>query len=261
MPEDDKIKILRGLVTTGPYASVAEMNALPHGVASFLRALRDLLPWVLDEIDRVVGQEKQTAATLDGFVGDLERMRDAKVPTEIHCPQCKLLHVDLNEWATTRLHRKHLCAGCGHVWGPYAVTTVGVDFHVECRKQHTEVQNRMERAHGDVNWLRNVWETEIENNKALRKEHAALREANEALTRRRDELLQQVWNLSQSTPLDSEVTNAIDAQRALIAEVGTLKARVAELEREKTEREKAERDKPREPYVNMATEYDGNDYG
>jgi predicted nucleic acid-binding Zn-ribbon protein len=99
----------------------------------------------------------------------------------------------------------------------------------------------MEQLRTDAIWLRSAWETEIE--------------ANKKLIARRDELLTMIANLSQAVPLDSEVAGAIDAQRSLIAEVGTLKARVAELEREK-----AERDKPRE-YVNMATEYDGTDYG
>lgn len=257
MSEDDKIKILRGLVRTGPHASIAEMEALPQGVALFLQALRDLLPWALDEIDRAVGQEKQTAATLDGFMGDLERMRDAKVPTEIHCPQCKMLHVDLNEWASTRLHRKHLCAGCGHVWAPYAVTTVGVDFHIDCRKKLAQISDAaLEYGTPKSLTLPDGYTWELPDGlEGAVKERRALVDANEALTKRRDELLQQIWNLSQSTPLDSETANAIDAQRALIAEVGTLKARVAELEREK-----AERNKPRE-YVNMATEYDGTDYG
>jgi predicted nuclease with TOPRIM domain len=168
-------------------------------------------------------QEKQTAMTLDGFVGDLEKAHNAQVPTEILCPECGKLHVDQDEWATTRLHRKHLCHGCGHVWQPYVVTTTGVDFHVGC-------QERIARAEADVTWIRSAWQTEIEENKKLGKElHEALTE-NAQLHTRRDELLAMVAQLSQTVPLDSEVAEALNQRGALLAEVGTLKARIAELE-------------------------------
>lgn len=58
----------------------------------------------------------------------------APLPLVIHCPHCHLQHVDVDDdtgkWATSRLHRKHLCkpsdGGCGHVWAPANVHTVGV---------------------------------------------------------------------------------------------------------------------------------------
>jgi len=140
---------------------------------------------------------------------DLEQARNAQVPTEIRCPQCNLLHVDQDEWATTRLHRKHLCHGCGNIWQPYPVTTTGCDFHDACRVESTQLR-------ADTNWLRAAWETEIEENKKL--------------TVRRDELLAMVAKLSQTVPLDSEVAEALTQRGTLLAEVGTLKARVVELE-------------------------------
>lgn len=54
----------------------------------------------------------------------------------------------------------------------------------------------------------------------------------EQLETRQQELLQQIWNLSQSTPLPAEYEGWTSQRAALVAEVGTLKARVAELERE-----------------------------
>jgi hypothetical protein len=60
----------------------------------------------------------------------------------------------------------------------------------------------------------------------------ALRDERDALVVRRDELLELVARLSQSTPLDSEVAEALEQRGALIAEVGTLRSRVTELELE-----------------------------
>lgn len=161
------------------------------------------------EIERATGQEKQTGMTLDGIAGDLEKAQNAQVPTEIRCPKCSMLHVDQDEWATTRLHRKHLCHGCGNIWAPYPVTTVGVDYHVACREQ-------IDKLEYDLAWTRGEW-------------RAAGAEI-EALTKRRDELLEMVAKLSQTVPLESEVAEALNQRGALLAEVGTLKARIVELE-------------------------------
>lgn len=59
---------------------------------------------------------------------------ETPVPKVLHCPSCGLQHVDVDDntgkWATTRLHRKHLCkpsdGGCGQVWRPFGYPTVGV---------------------------------------------------------------------------------------------------------------------------------------
>lgn len=65
----------------------------------------------------------------------------------------------------------------------------------------------------------------------LRNNARAAAEQLEAARVRIDELLALVARISQETPLPSEVEGALDSQRALIAEVGTLRARCAELER------------------------------
>lgn len=54
----------------------------------------------------------------------------------------------------------------------------------------------------------------------------------DALIERRDVLLQMVANISQSTPLESEVAEALAQRGALIAEIGTLRSMVAGLEGE-----------------------------
>lgn len=62
------------------------------------------------------------------------------IPMVLHCPECGLQHIDAPEWAfgsdkvfaadekpwTNPPHRSHLCAGCGHIWRPADVATVGV---------------------------------------------------------------------------------------------------------------------------------------
>lgn len=57
-------------------------------------------------------------------------------------------------------------------------------------------------------------------------------EERDRLATRRDELLALVASISQSTPLDEEVKGALNQRGALLAEVGTLRARVADLERQ-----------------------------
>lgn len=49
------------------------------------------------------------------------------VKLRLQCPKCKGFHVDRDEWATTRVHRTHLCEHCGHLWRPYEFPTVGID--------------------------------------------------------------------------------------------------------------------------------------
>jgi hypothetical protein len=131
-----------------------------------------------------------------------QEARDARVPVELFCPQCKVQHVDQGEWAHEISHRKHLCHACQHVWLPYPVGTVGVDLHIPCR----EKQDRLE-----ADWTQTV-------------------EDNRLLAIRRDELLAMVANLSQTVPLESEVAEALNQRGALLAEIGTLKATIAEHE-------------------------------
>ena len=63
------------------------------------------------------------------------------IPMILHCPACGLQHIDKadpddhahaapdgseSRW-TNPPHRSHLCHGCGHIWRPADVCTVGVE--------------------------------------------------------------------------------------------------------------------------------------
>jgi len=54
-------------------------------------------------------------------------MENEPIPIRINCPECGMLHVDEGEFAT-RPHHTHACQGCGMVWRPAVVATVGVEF-------------------------------------------------------------------------------------------------------------------------------------
>lgn len=43
---------------------------------------------------------------------------------DINCPECGEHHIDKAEWSK-RLHKKHLCEKCGHIWQPYEHYTFG----------------------------------------------------------------------------------------------------------------------------------------
>jgi hypothetical protein len=55
-----------------------------------------------------------------------DRPAPCPIPMILHCPECKTQHVDEGIWATTRLHKSHLCAACNHTWRVADVPTVGV---------------------------------------------------------------------------------------------------------------------------------------
>ena len=49
------------------------------------------------------------------------------IPMLLWCPICHERHVDEGKYATLA-HRDHACQGCGLVWRPALVPTVGVKF-------------------------------------------------------------------------------------------------------------------------------------
>lgn len=53
----------------------------------------------------------------------------APIPMLIWCPdpRCGDRHIDVGEFAT-KPHHTHACQGCGMVWRPAIVPTVGVRF-------------------------------------------------------------------------------------------------------------------------------------
>jgi len=56
------------------------------------------------------------------------KIEAAPVPMFLACPKCGGRHVDRGEWATTRVHKTHLCEHCGHEWRPHDFPTVGVEL-------------------------------------------------------------------------------------------------------------------------------------
>lgn len=49
------------------------------------------------------------------------------IPMLLWCPECGTRHVDEGEFRTKE-HHTHACQGCGMVWRPAIVPTVGVRF-------------------------------------------------------------------------------------------------------------------------------------
>ena len=47
------------------------------------------------------------------------------IRNDIDCPECSFHHIDKDDWSK-RLHRKHLCEQCGHIWQPEEGYTFGI---------------------------------------------------------------------------------------------------------------------------------------
>lgn len=68
----------------------------------------------------------------------------------LHCPACGVQHVDAPEPArgwTNPPHRSHLCHGCGTVWRPADVATVGVRAVLTSGQGDTWTPARAAAAH------------------------------------------------------------------------------------------------------------------
>lgn len=62
------------------------------------------------------------------------------IPEEhvLKCPDCGGVHVDREEWATTRKHKTHLCEHCGKEWRPFPHFTIGVAPKDEKPEEHAD---------------------------------------------------------------------------------------------------------------------------
>ncbi|MCH9637807.1 MAG: hypothetical protein K0U16_07685 [Gammaproteobacteria bacterium] len=69
--------------------------------------------------------EMHRISTID-LVAEVERRR-VPVPLILHCPECRMRHIDEGEFAT-KPHHTHSCQACGFTWRPAVVDTVGVRF-------------------------------------------------------------------------------------------------------------------------------------
>jgi len=54
-----------------------------------------------------------------------EEWTQAQIRSDIDCPECGEHHIDKAEWSK-RLHRKHQCEKCNHIWQPYDHYTFGI---------------------------------------------------------------------------------------------------------------------------------------
>lgn len=54
-------------------------------------------------------------------------MEPTPVPMVLHCPDCRVRHIDESDFAT-KPHHTHSCQSCGLTWRPAVVATVGVQF-------------------------------------------------------------------------------------------------------------------------------------
>lgn len=75
----------------------------------------------------VVGKVAEKWKTRGGFEQRIVLKLQQPVPMVFNCPDCGGQHIDRGIWATTRIHRSHLCEHCGHVWKPFDYATVGVE--------------------------------------------------------------------------------------------------------------------------------------
>jgi hypothetical protein len=86
---------------------------------------QDLL-WIYAQrrrgVDAEFSSDLETCLVKAGFEGDVP-----PIPMRLICPGCGMLHVDAGAFAT-KPHHTHACQGCGMVWRPAVLHTVGVAF-------------------------------------------------------------------------------------------------------------------------------------
>jgi predicted RNA-binding Zn-ribbon protein involved in translation (DUF1610 family) len=77
-----------------------------------------LIGWFANAIE--AGRSARVAA-------NLRAQLPAAIPMLLTCPSCGDRHIDEAEFAD-KPHHTHACQGCGMVWRPAKVATVGVQF-------------------------------------------------------------------------------------------------------------------------------------
>lgn len=87
----------------------------------------------------------------------LARLREARVPCLLDCPECGQPHIDAAQpeksW-TNPPHRTHECQHCGHLWRPFEVATDGIENPLAAKlaekdERIAELEKRLDDA-GDV---------------------------------------------------------------------------------------------------------------
>lgn len=59
-------------------------------------------------------------------------MSEESIPLILFCPQCHKRHIDPEDM---RSHKTHACQGCGFLWAPSTIPTVGVGFLPNCQNE------------------------------------------------------------------------------------------------------------------------------
>lgn len=90
-----------------------------------LVARRGLTAW--QRLSRLAPWARDVILDLRVQLLDAERHRAAPIQMLLWCPECGARHIDLGEFAA-KPHHTHACQGCGMVWRPAVVPTVGVCF-------------------------------------------------------------------------------------------------------------------------------------
>jgi predicted RNA-binding Zn-ribbon protein involved in translation (DUF1610 family) len=80
-------------------------------------------PELLPTAERRGEAFRNVANHLDKTAAEIQ----APVPMILTCPSCGERHIDRGDFAT-KVHHTHACQGCGMVWRPAIVPTVGVQF-------------------------------------------------------------------------------------------------------------------------------------
>lgn len=139
-PDGDWRLAWKGDTEDGPYAWFVRPMALrpePEAVAARQPVESEPFAWVyqdesgfdlvwVDRIERTLPVWKYRNA-----IPLYTAAPAAVIPMVLHCPRCHLQHIDAPDERTPEWHnpphRSHLCHGCGFVWRPADVPTVGVE--------------------------------------------------------------------------------------------------------------------------------------
>lgn len=113
---EEQCRTLWGMQAPDPYNLQASSDLRPnHADLSDLRRILDLEPGA--------GMYRIARA-----IANLKAKMDAPLDVVLHCPACKLQHIDGYEdsgW-TNPPHHTHKCHGCGVLWTPADTNTNGV---------------------------------------------------------------------------------------------------------------------------------------
>ena len=140
---DGLMSIRDGQESTGTCDSCAQAH-LPEALEKLEAAKGkiDALEGALEKIrskftDAENATSEQIAVSAVAFLDAYERETislrekivalEAPIPMLLFCPTCGSRHLDEGDFAT-KVHHTHACQGCGMVWRPAVVPTVGVHF-------------------------------------------------------------------------------------------------------------------------------------